>query len=65
MHKDLGNHQSSAHSFRNSYRLSAKHVRVKSNVNVDDDEEDTDVERMKYLALAVEQSNKACDWRRL
>jgi hypothetical protein len=58
VHKDLGNHQSAAHSFRNAYRLSAKHVRDKNhlregNVHVDDDVEDVEVERMKFLALAV------------
>ena len=54
VHKDLGNHQASANAFHSAYTLSAKRGA-----------KDSGAERVKYLALAVEQSNKACDWRRL
>jgi predicted O-linked N-acetylglucosamine transferase (SPINDLY family) len=63
VYKDLGNHQSAANSFRKAYRLSAKPMRKLDTPQRDD--RHLKEERMKFLALAVEQSNKACDWRRL
>jgi predicted O-linked N-acetylglucosamine transferase (SPINDLY family) len=63
VHKDLGNHQLAAKSFRKAYRLSAHYTR---NEEVSQDEvQKRKADRMKFLTLAVEQSNKACDWRHL
>eukprot|EP01043_Picozoa_sp_COSAG02_P025667 COSAG02_NODE_1450_length_12560_cov_3.240109_6_plen_623_part_00 len=63
MHKDLGNHQLAAKSFRKAYRLSAHYNR---NSEVSQDEvQKRKADRMKFLTLAVEQANKACDWRHL
>ena len=63
MHKDLGNHQSAAKSFRKAFRLSST---PRPNGDVSQDVvQIRKADRMKFLALAVEQSNKACDWRHL